>query len=89
MFYWITIRTHKYYETFEVNEKTIIQDILKKHVMHSKQKVYIEYTSTTGLNGYDNFYSKEFKYTMTLEFLDYYFDKIYTRNNHVKLFISK
>jgi hypothetical protein len=89
MFYWITIRTHKYYETFEVNEKTIIQDILKKHVTHLKQKVYIEYTSITGLNGYDNFYSKEFKQTMTLEFLDYYFDKIYTRNNHVRLFISK
>lgn len=89
MLYWITIRTSDYYETFQVSEKTIIQDILKKHVMRSNQKVYIEYTSTTGLNGYDSFHSKEFKYKMTLEFLDMYFDKIYTRNKHVRLFISK
>lgn len=89
MLYWITIRTPDYYETFEVSEKTIIQDILKNHVMRSNQKVYIEYTSTSGLNGYDSFHSKEFKDKMTLEFLDSYFDKIYTRNKHVRLFISK
>ena len=89
MLYWITIRTSDYYETFEVSEKTIIQDILKNHVMRSNKKVYIEYTSTTGLNGYDSFHSKEFKFIITLEFLDSYFDKIYTRNNQVKLFIPK
>lgn len=89
MLYWITIRTSDYYETFEVSEKTIIQDILKNHVMRSNKKVYIEYTSTTGLNGYDSFHSKEFKSIITLEFLDSYFDKIYTRNNQVKLFIPK
>jgi hypothetical protein len=89
MLYWITIRTPDYYETFEVSEKTIIQDILKNYVTNSNQKVYIEYTSTSGLNGYDNFYSNEFKSIMTLEFLDSYFDKIYTRNKHVRLFISK
>lgn len=89
MLYWITIRRFDYYETFEVSDKTIIQDILKLHVMRSNQKVYIEYTSTSGLNGYDSFHSKEFKNRMTLEFLDIYFDKIYTRNKHVRLFISK
>ena len=89
MLYWITIKTPDYYETFEVNEKTIIQDILKNHVTRSNEKIYIEYTSTSGVNGYDSFHSREFKYKMTLEFLNSYFDKIYTRNKHVKLFISK
>jgi len=89
MIYCVTIRTHNYYETFEVNEKSIIQDILSNHVLRSNQKVYIEYTSTTGKNGYDNFHSKKFKYTMTLKLLDIYFDRIYTRNKKVKFFISR
>ena len=87
MNYWVSIYTKKYVKSFEVQETDNFETIFKKANINP-EKVYIRFVSSNKKTGYDNFFSQEFKYTMSLQFLNYYFDSIYTRNNHVILLVN-
>ena len=88
MNYWVSIYTKKYVESFEVQETDNFETIFEKAKINP-EKAYIRYVSLIeNKTGYDNFFSQEFKTTMCLQYLNYYFEGIYTRNNHVILLVN-
>ena len=88
MNYWVSIYTKNYVESFEVQETDNFEMIFKKANINPK-KIYIRFVSSIeNKTGYDNFFSQEFKTTMSLHYLNYYFESIYTRNNHVILLVN-
>jgi len=88
MNYWVSIYTKKSVESFEVHENDNFKIIFKKACVNP-EKAYIRFVSSTeNKTGYDNFFSNEFKSTMSLHFLNYYFEGIYTTNNHVILLLN-
>lgn len=88
MNYWVSIYTKKYVESFEVQETENFEMIFKKADINP-ENAYIRFVSSIdNKKGYDNFFSQEFKTIMTLQYLNYYFEGIYTRNNHVILLVN-
>lgn len=87
MNYWISIYTKDHVESFETKHTSNFEHIFNKANMNPS-KAYIRFVSSSNKIGYDNFFSQEFKTTMTLEYLDNYFDGIYTRNRHIILLVD-
>lgn len=78
--------------TFNVCEKTTVLSLLKFcfdivrpcETNPENLKVKILWKFEDNMD-FDTFWSYDFKNTMTLEMLDYYYDSIYTKNNFIFL----